>query len=113
MANEQEPSEFGRWLKAARGEAGLTQEGLAELSSVHVNTIKSIEIGKVQRPTTGVSAALKRALGEVATPEEAREAMDKHTQSFLDLVGAYLMTLPPKERLARVFKLTREILRED
>lgn len=115
---KQEPSEFGRWLILARGEAGLTQDALSERCGldddgkplIHVNTIKNIEAGKTQKPSARTAAILKAALGETPVPEDAREAMDRHTQSFLDLVGAYLMTLPPKERLTRVFKLTREIL---
>lgn len=111
MTEQREPSEFGRWLIQARGDAGLTQERLAELIDKHVNTIKNIENGVTQKPSAGVAAALRKALGEAASePEPAREAMDRHTQAFLDLIGAYLMRMPEEDRLVRIFDLTRRIL---
>lgn len=118
MSEKREPSEFGRWLKVARGEASLTQDGLSELCGyddegkplVHVNTIKNLESGATQQPTARVAAMLRKHLGQESTPEAAREAMDRHTQAFLDLVGAYLMRLPPEERLGRIFELTRIVL---
>lgn len=118
MSEKREPSEFGRWLKVARGESGLTQDGLSELCGfdedgkalVHVNTIKNLESGVTQQPTARVAAILRKHLGQAPTPEPAREAMDRHTQAFLDLVGAYLMRLPPEDRLGRIFDLTRIIL---
>lgn len=118
MATKREPSDFGRWLKESRGEAGLTQDGLSELCGVdddgkplvHVNTIKNLESGVTRQPSARVAAVLRKHLGNEPTAEPAREAMDRHTQAFLDLVGAYLMRLPAEERLARIFELTRTIL---
>lgn len=102
----------------ARGESGLTQDGLSELCGyddegkpfVHVNTIKNLENGVTKQPTARVAALLRKHLGQGPTAEPAREAMDRHTQAFLDLVGAYLMRLPPEDRLGRIFELTRTIL---
>lgn len=113
MTETREPSDFGRWLIQARGEAGLTQEGLAEKAGFHVNTIKNIESGETRKPSARVSAALRKALNEEQTATEARQAMDRHTQAFLDLVGAYLMRLPAEDRLARIFELTRRILNNE
>lgn len=110
MAENRSPSEFGRWLIVARGDAGLTQEGLSEASAVHINTIKNLESGVTQKPAPRTASALRKALGDTPTPEAARDAMDRHTQAFLDLVGAYLMRLPDGDRLARIFELTRTIL---
>ena len=118
MTKKNQPSEFGRWLIQARGERGLTQEGLSELCGydddgtpkVHVNTIKNIESGVTQKPTTRVVAQLRRALGDPPAAQSAREAMDEITDAFLKLTGAYLMRLPEEERRARVFELTLLIL---
>lgn len=101
---------FGRWLTEARGAAGLTQDQLAEEAGVHVNTIKNLESGKTKRPRADVAAALRNRLGEMPEPEEVREEFDQHTRSFLDLVGAYLMALPPEKRLERIFDLTRYLV---
>lgn len=118
MAKKNQPSEFGEWLAQARGEARLTQQALADLCGVdddgrpivHVNTIKNLEAGVTQTPHVRVKAALMKALDGEPEPVSVREAMDRHTQAFLDLVGAYLMRLPPETRLERIFELTRTIL---
>lgn len=118
MSDKRTPSEFGEWLKKARGEARLTQEGLSALCGetpegrpvVHVNTIKNLESGDTQKPTARVSSVLREVLGNPPTAEGAREGMDRHTQAFLDLVGAYLMRLPMDQRLDRIFELTRIVL---
>jgi transcriptional regulator with XRE-family HTH domain len=112
------PSEFGRWLKEARGERGLTQQGLADALGpdengepiVHVNTIKNLEAGKTKRPSAQKAAALRRFFGSEPTPEEVTTRYDRHTESFLDLVGAYLMSLPSEKRLDKIFELTRHLL---
>lgn len=104
-------SEFGEWLVRARGEAGLTQSQLAERAGVHINTIKGIEAGSTRRPRADVASKLRDVLGEPVDPEQVREeGYDRHTQSFLDLMGAYLMALPPERRLARIFELTRHLV---
>jgi DNA-binding XRE family transcriptional regulator len=110
---KQEPSEFARWVIQTRGELELTQDELAERAGVHVNSIKALENGVTQKPSTRVAAALRKALGNAPEPQEARDAMDRHTQAFLDLVGAYLVRLPAETRLARIFDLTRKILNEE
>lgn len=103
--------DFAKWLVAARGAAGLTQEELAEAADVHVNTIKNIEAGKTKRPSAQVVANLRRHLGDYpADPDEVREEFDRHTRAFLDLLGAYLMAMPEDKRLDRIFDLTRYVL---
>lgn len=111
--SEGRPSDFGRWLVAARGSAGMTQDQLAEASGIHVNTIKNLETGKTQRPSAQVAAALRNRLGDVPTPPEVREEYDRHTRAFLDLVGAYLMAIPEDRRLDRIFDLTRHLVSGD
>lgn len=103
--------DFAAWLVAARGEAGLTQDELAAETGVHVNTIKNLEKGKTRRPSAQVAAALRSRLGEQPSVEDVREGYDRHTQSVLDLIGAYLMRLPSDERLDEIFDLTRYVLR--
>ena len=106
----EESGNFAAWLVAARGAAGLTQDELAAETGVHVNTIKNLEAGKTRRPSAQIGAKLRQRLGEAPTPEEVREEFDRHTQSFLDLVGAYLMGLPESKRLEKIFDMTRYLL---
>jgi transcriptional regulator with XRE-family HTH domain len=54
--------EFGRRLKAARAEAGLTQEQLAEGAGVHPTFISNMERG-YSSPTLGTLVRLAAALG--------------------------------------------------
>lgn len=102
--------DFAAWLVAARGTAGLTQDELASETGVHVNTIKNLEAGKTKRPSAQVAASLRNRLGQAPAPAEVREEFDRHTRSFLDLVGAYLMALPEEQRLDKIFDLTRYLL---
>lgn len=97
----QTPSEFGEWLIGARGRAGMTQQGLADASGVHINTIKKLEGGETKRPGAQTAAKLKLALGQEATPAMAQMKYDQATEAFLSMVGAYLMSLDPERRLER------------
>lgn len=116
--SENEPSEFGRWLIEARGARGLTQEELAKMIGIdengkpliHVNTIKNLEGGATKKPAAQTAAVLKKFFGSEPSVEEVRAKFDRHTESFLDLVGAYLMTLPTETRLEKIFDLTRHVL---
>lgn len=104
-------SEFGEWLVRARGEAGLTQSQLADRAGVHINTIKGLEAGSTKRPRADVASKLREVLGNPPDPDQVREeGYDRHTQAFLDLMGAYLMALPPEQRLERIFALTRHLV---
>jgi transcriptional regulator with XRE-family HTH domain len=50
-------------LRRLRMAAGLTQEELAHLSSVHVRTVRGIETGRIQKPHQSSIAFLATALG--------------------------------------------------
>lgn len=106
----QTPSEFGEWLIDARGRAGMTQQGLADQSGVHVNAIKKLETGVTKRPSAQTAAKLKVALGQEVTPATARTKYDPSTQAFLDMVGAYLMAFEPEARLERIFEVTHYLI---
>lgn len=108
--DENQPSTFGDWLVDARGKAGMTQQDLSAASGVHINTIKKLESGETQRPSAQVAAKLKRTLGGDTSADVARSGYDRHTQAFLDLVGAYLMRLPEEQRLERIFELTSHLI---
>ena len=54
--------EFGRRLRSARTEAGLTQEQLAEGAGVHPTYISNMERG-YSAPTLGTLVRLAAALG--------------------------------------------------
>jgi transcriptional regulator with XRE-family HTH domain len=103
-------SSFSAWLVTARGEAGLTQQELADETGVHVNTIKKLEAGATTRVSAGVAAKLRERLGEEADPVAVRDEYDRHTRAALDLIGAYLMRLPEGERLAHIFSITNYVL---
>jgi transcriptional regulator with XRE-family HTH domain len=64
--SNQPESGFAERLKALRGEAGLSQRGLAKLSNVFHTTIDKLE-RNLQGPTWVVVLALARALG--VTPD--------------------------------------------
>jgi transcriptional regulator with XRE-family HTH domain len=53
--------EFGRRLRRARIEAGLTQEALAELAGVHATYVGNVERG-YSSPTLGTIVRLAAAL---------------------------------------------------
>lgn len=73
--NGQTRPEFGRWLRHARGRAGMTQQELSAASGVHVNTIKKLESGETQRPLAPVAAKLKAMLADATTHEAADESI--------------------------------------
>ena len=50
-------------LRAARQEAGLSQEALARLTNLSVNTIRAIEWGHSQSPGVKTMQEISRALG--------------------------------------------------
>src|SRR5579872_2031386 len=53
----------GEWLRQQRVAAGLTQEDLAERSSVSVRAIADLERGRTRKPYPSSVRALARALG--------------------------------------------------
>jgi len=63
---------FGALLRARRGEAGLTQEELAERSGLSVRAIRDLEHGRVARPRRETVRMLATALG---LPEDGHEEL--------------------------------------
>ena len=56
------PAAFARNLRAAREEAGLSQEALAERAGMHRNAVALLETGK-RDPRVSTVAKLAKALG--------------------------------------------------
>ena len=79
------PSDFGKALRVAREEKGLTLSGLAERSGVAIRTITACERGETASPRPKIVARLALALG--AIPE-----------NWLELAGRQL----PREAIERL-----------
>ncbi|MEE8607864.1 MAG: helix-turn-helix transcriptional regulator [Nitrospiraceae bacterium] len=71
---------IGSNLRAIRGRLGLTQEQLADNAEVHVDTVRGIENGQVDKPFAGTIYRLSKALGvtvhdlTTTPPEQAEKA---------------------------------------
>lgn len=54
---------FARWLKERRAASGLSQQTLAERSTVSIRTIRDLEAGRVRQPREDTHKLLATALG--------------------------------------------------
>jgi len=79
------PSDFGKVLRAAREEKGLTLSGLAERSGVAIRTITACERGETASPRPKIVARLALAL-------------DADPKNWLELAGRQL----PREAIERL-----------
>ncbi len=66
--DHQTAAEFGRFLKARRGELGLTTRKLAELASVNQATVVRLEAGAIAEPRPDKLRRLAEAL-DMSTSE--------------------------------------------
>lgn len=98
--------------RRARKQLRLTQELVAEKAGVALRTYQAFETRK-GNPTPENLRAIVRVLGiaegdDVALATRSRWPLD--VQVFLDVIGAYLATIPDEEaRLAAIHDLTRQI----
>lgn len=58
-----DPAEFGRWLRAAREERGITQQVLADRAGLSRSYLSDLERGRGVRPTIPTLDRLATALG--------------------------------------------------
>lgn len=90
---------FGQIVFRIRDGRGWTQKHLSEISGVPVRTIQDIEKDLRERPQRGTILKLRRALDIEGDPVRERNDWPEDVQTIVDIVGAYLMTLTPAERI--------------
>lgn len=106
---QQDRRELGAAIRGARKARKLTQQELATAARVSLRTIASIEKGEHATQAGNVEAVL-RVLDLDVDAERARSAWPADVLVFLDMMGAYLSTLPEQQRLARIGEITRRVL---
>lgn len=101
---------YGQKVRRLRKERGWTQQDLAAESGVPRRTIQDVEVDKHGRPQRATLLALNAALDIEGNPEEERAGWTTDVQVILDIVGAYLMTLTPEERIKWMSEITPTII---
>lgn len=91
--------EYGDKIRAAREARDWTQEELSEHSGVPKRTIQEIENGRVSRPQRTTDLKLRRALDLEGDPVRERSEWPDDVAAIVDIVGAYMLTLTPAERI--------------
>lgn len=99
---------FGQLVFRIREERGWTQKRLAEESGVPVRTIQDIEKDLRDRPQRGTLLKLRRALDIEGDAVRERSEWPDDVATIIDIVGAYLMTLAPSERIQWVARFVRD-----
>lgn len=102
---------FGQLVFRLREERGWTQKRLAEESGVPVRTIQDIEKDLRDKPQRATLLKLRRALDIEGDPVRERSEWPDDVAAVVDIVGAYLMTLTPAERIAWVSDFVRGTVR--
>ena len=101
-------------VRAARKALKLTQQQVADLAGVSLNTYQMFETGKSSPQGANLQAMLL-AVGIDGTgparAESTREEWPGDIRVFLDVMGAYLMTMTPEQRLDFIHEQTRRIIR--
>lgn len=91
--------DYGDMIRTAREGRGWTQDDLAEFSKVPKRTIQEIENGRVKRPQRANDLKLRQALEIEGDPTRERSEWPDDVAAIVDIVGAYMMTLTPAERV--------------
>lgn len=100
--------EYGDIIRQAREAHGWTQDELAAHSGVPKRTIQEIENGRVKRPQRGNDLKLRQALDIEGDAVRERSEWPEDVAAIVDIVGAYLMTLTPAERIKWISDFVRE-----
>lgn len=98
---------FGSTVLRLREERGWTQKRLAEESGVPVRTIQDIEKDLRDKPQRATLLKLRRALGIEGEPERPRSEWPDDVAAIVDIVGAWLVTRSPAERIEWIADFTR------
>lgn len=90
---------YGQQVRRLRKARKWSQPDLHKHSGVPVRTIQDIEADKPDKPHRGTVLALNRALDIAGDPVAERRTWPEDVQVILDIVGAYLMTMEPSDRI--------------
>lgn len=97
---------------AERKRRGLTQRELAQSAGISHRAYQDFEAGKTkpQRDTLRkIVEALDLQMEGAEVAQMTREARPRETQVFLEMLGAYLDTMTPEQRMAFIHDETRKI----
>jgi transcriptional regulator with XRE-family HTH domain len=98
---------FGQQVFRLREERGWTQKRLAEESGVPVRTIQDIEKDLRDKPQRATLLKLRRALDLEGDAVRERSEWPDDVAAIVDIVGAYMMTLTPAERVRWIAAFVR------
>lgn len=98
---------YGDKIREAREARGWTQDELATHSGVPKRTIQEIENGRVARPQRATDLKLRSTLDLEGDPVRERSEWPEDVAAIVDIVGAYLMTLTPAERITWLAEFMR------
>jgi transcriptional regulator with XRE-family HTH domain len=98
---------YGDRIRAAREDRGWTQDELATHSGVPKRTIQEIENGRVHKPQRSTDLKLRATLDMAGDPVRERAEWPDDVAAIVDIVGAYLMTLTPAERVQWIAAFVR------
>lgn len=98
---------FGSQVFRLREERGWTQKRLSEESGVPVRTIQDIEKDLRDKPQRGTVLKLRRALDIEGDAVRERSEWPDDVAAIVDIVGAWLMTLTPAERIQWIAEFAR------
>lgn len=99
--------DYGDRIRNAREERGWTQDELATRSGVPKRTIQEIENGRVMKPQRATDLKLRQALDMEGDAARERSEWPEDVAAIVDIVGAYLMTLTPAERITWISDFVR------
>lgn len=91
--------EYADKIRGAREARGWTQDELAQHSGVPKRTIQEIENARVQKPQRATDLKLRQALDLEGDPVRERSEWPEDVAAIVDIVGAWLMTQPPADRV--------------
>lgn len=96
-------------IRQQRKARGMSQEDLAEASGVSLRAVQNAELGK-NTPQEGNLLAMLEVLGMAPSAEATRKSWPRDIQVFLDVMGAYLSTVPEDSRLEKYREMTLHIV---
>lgn len=98
---------YAEMILRAREARGWTQAELAEQSGVPKRTIQEIEAGRVAKPQRSTDLKLRQALELEGDPQRERSEWPDDVAAIVDIVGAWLLTITPAERIQWISEFTR------